>query len=45
VIVVGIFGGVTVFGAVGLFIGPVILGAAKIAFDLFAREWHGPVSA
>jgi predicted PurR-regulated permease PerM len=45
VIVVGIFGGVTVFGAVGLFIGPVILGAAKIAFDLFAREWHGQVTA
>jgi predicted PurR-regulated permease PerM len=45
VIVVGIFGGVTVFGVVGLFIGPVILGAAKIAFDLFAREWHGSATA
>lgn len=41
VIVVGIFGGVAVFGAVGLFIGPVILGTAKIAFDLFSQEWHG----
>ncbi|TYL36203.1 AI-2E family transporter [Natronococcus pandeyae] len=41
VIVVGIFGGVAMFGAVGLFVGPVILGAAKIAFDLFSREWHG----
>ncbi|MDG5818709.1 AI-2E family transporter [Natronococcus sp. A-GB7] len=41
VIVLGIFGGVAMFGAVGLFVGPVILGAAKIAFDLFSREWHG----
>jgi predicted PurR-regulated permease PerM len=41
VIVVGIFGGVAMFGAVGLFVGPVVLGAAKIAFDLFSREWNG----
>lgn len=38
VIVVGIFGGLIVFGAVGLFIGPVVLGGAKLVFDSFARE-------
>ncbi|GAB3036202.1 hypothetical protein GCM10025298_26960 [Natronobiforma cellulositropha] len=38
IVVVGIFGGLVVFGAVGLFIGPVVLGGAKIAVDLFARE-------
>ena len=38
IIVVGIFGGVVLFGAVGLFIGPVVLGGAKIVLDLFARE-------
>ncbi len=30
IVVVGIFGGLVVFGAVGLFIGPVILGGAKV---------------
>ncbi|MDG5760475.1 AI-2E family transporter [Natronococcus sp. A-GB1] len=39
IVVVGIFGGLVVFGAVGLFIGPVVLGGAKITLDLFAREW------
>jgi predicted PurR-regulated permease PerM len=39
IVVVGIFGGLIVFGAVGLFIGPVVLGGAKITLDLFAREW------
>ncbi len=38
IIVVGIFGGIIVFGAVGLFIGPVVLGGAKVTLDLFARE-------
>ncbi|ADD03986.1 UPF0118 family membrane protein [Natrialba magadii ATCC 43099] len=38
IIVVGIFGGLIIFGAVGLFIGPVVLGGAKITLDLFARE-------
>ncbi len=33
VIVVGVFGGLVVFGPVGLLIGPVILGAAKIALE------------
>ncbi|MBZ6493360.1 AI-2E family transporter [Natrinema longum] len=40
-VVVGIFGGLVVFGAVGLFIGPVVLGGAKLAFDCFARVQTG----
>ena len=38
IIVVGIFGGIVLFGAIGLFIGPVILGGAKVVLDIFARE-------
>lgn len=37
-IVVGIFGGLIIFGAIGLFIGPVALGGAKIALELLADE-------
>ncbi len=37
IVVVGIFGGLVVFGAVGLFIGPVVLGGAKLTLDCFAR--------
>jgi len=36
-IVIGIFGGLVVFGAVGLFIGPVVLGGAKLVLDCFTR--------
>lgn len=43
-IVVGIFGGLIVFGAIGLFIGPVVLGGAKIVLDLFAREYAKPIA-
>lgn len=38
IVVIGIFGGLIVFGAVGLFIGPVVLGGAKLTLDCFARE-------
>jgi len=38
IVVVGIFGGLVVFGAVGLFIGPVVLGGAKLTLDVVARE-------
>lgn len=38
VVVVGIFGGIVVFGFVGLFIGPVIIGAAKLTLDIYAEE-------
>ncbi|WP_137288586.1 AI-2E family transporter [Natronorubrum halophilum] len=40
-VIVGIFGGLIVFGAVGLFIGPVVLGSAKLVIDCFAREHAG----
>lgn len=43
-IVVGIFGGLVVFGAIGLFIGPVVLGGAKIVLDLSARENAQPAA-
>lgn len=38
IIVVGIFGGIVLFGAMGLFVGPVVLGGAKVVLDLFAQE-------
>lgn len=38
IIVVGVFGGIVVFGAVGLFVGPVLLGGAKVTLDVLARE-------
>ncbi|WP_323174181.1 AI-2E family transporter [Natrialba sp. PRR66] len=41
IVIVGIFGGLIVFGAVGLFIGPVALGGAKLVLDCFARERTG----
>ncbi|GAB7095033.1 AI-2E family transporter [Halolamina litorea] len=44
-VIVGIFGGLVLFGAVGLFIGPVVLGAAKLALDCFARERSHPEGA
>ncbi|WP_394349504.1 MULTISPECIES: AI-2E family transporter [Haloferax] len=37
-IVVGIFGGIVLFGAIGLFVGPVILGGSKVVLDLFVQE-------
>lgn len=45
IIVIGIFGGLVVFGAVGLFIGPVVLGGAKLVLDCFAREHTGEPTA
>jgi len=44
-IVIGIFGGLAVFGAVGLFIGPVVLGGAKLVLDCFARGHTGESTA
>ncbi|WP_135363894.1 AI-2E family transporter [Halosimplex halophilum] len=41
IVIVGIFGGLVVFGAVGLFVGPVVLGGAKLTLDAFARERTG----
>jgi predicted PurR-regulated permease PerM len=45
IIVIGIFGGLVVFGAVGLFVGPVALGGAKLVFDSFARARTGESTA
>jgi predicted PurR-regulated permease PerM len=45
IVVVGIFGGLVTFGAVGLFIGPVVLGGAKIVLEIFARERVGGTGA
>ncbi|MFC4249369.1 AI-2E family transporter [Natribaculum luteum] len=42
VVVVGIFGGVAFFGVMGLFFGPMILGAFKTTFELYARERDEP---
>ncbi|QRV16975.1 AI-2E family transporter [Haloterrigena salifodinae] len=36
IVIVGIFGGIAVFGFVGLFVGPVVLGCAKVVLDVFA---------
>ena len=41
IVIVGIFGGLVAFGAVGLFVGPVVLGGAKLALDRFANEHAG----
>ncbi|WP_458205760.1 AI-2E family transporter [Haladaptatus sp. NG-SE-30] len=38
-LVVGIFGGVYVFGFMGLFFGPVVLGAFRALLTVFAREY------
>ncbi|AUX10268.1 hypothetical protein AArcSl_2649 [Halalkaliarchaeum desulfuricum] len=37
VIVVGVFGGLVIFGPIGLLIGPVILGGSKIAIETLVR--------
>ncbi|AGB16289.1 putative permease [Halovivax ruber XH-70] len=41
IVIVGIFGGLVAFGAVGLFLGPVVLGATKLVLDSFARVRTG----
>ncbi|ELZ14275.1 hypothetical protein C479_00165 [Halovivax asiaticus JCM 14624] len=41
IVIVGIFGGLVAFGAVGLFLGPVVLGATKLVLDSFARARTG----
>lgn len=43
-IVVGIFGGIVLFGAMGLFVGPVVLGGTKVVLDLFAQERVEPTT-
>lgn len=38
IIVVGVFGGIVTFGAIGLLVGPVILGGSKIFVEVLIRE-------
>lgn len=45
IIVVGVFGGIVAFGAIGLLIGPVILGASKIAVEVLIRERNADLRA
>lgn len=42
VTIVGIFGGIALFGFVGLFIGPIVLGMMKLIIDIFVREYSEP---
>lgn len=44
VIVVGVFGGLVVFGPVGLLIGPVILGGSKISIETLVRARDGDLN-
>lgn len=39
--ILGIFGGLALFGFVGLFVGPIVLGVTKLVVELFAREYAG----
>lgn len=40
-VVLGIFGGIAALGFVGLFVGPVILGAFKVLLELYVRDGIG----
>jgi predicted PurR-regulated permease PerM len=37
--ILGIFGGIALFGFVGLFVGPIILGVTKLIIEIFVREY------
>lgn len=39
VTIIGIFGGIALFGFVGLFIGPIVLGMMKLIVDILVREY------
>ncbi|MEY7850159.1 AI-2E family transporter [Natrarchaeobius sp. A-rgal3] len=43
--IIGIFGGIALFGFVGLFIGPIVLGMMKLIIDIWVREYPEPVPA
>jgi predicted PurR-regulated permease PerM len=36
--ILGLFGGIALFGFVGLFVGPIVLGVTKLVIELFDRE-------
>ncbi|MFW6321414.1 MAG: AI-2E family transporter [Halohasta sp.] len=39
VIVIGVIGGLSAFGVMGLFIGPIIIGALKVSVEVFDEEY------
>ena len=39
IILVGVLGGVFVFGVMGIFFGPIIVGALKAALDVYRKEY------
>jgi len=39
--ILGIFGGIALFGFVGLFVGPIILGVTKLIIEIFVQEYSG----
>ena len=42
--IVGIFGGIALFGFVGLFVGPIILGMTKLVIEILTQESASPVA-
>ena len=40
--IIGIFGGIALFGFVGLFVGPIVLGMMKLIIDIWVREYPEP---
>ena len=40
IIVIGVIGGLSAFGVMGLFIGPIIVGALKAAVEVFDEQYH-----
>ncbi|WP_225335101.1 AI-2E family transporter [Halomicrobium urmianum] len=45
VIIIGILGGLTVMGFIGIFVGPIIIGALKATLDVYREEYEDPVLA
>ena len=43
--IIGIFGGIALFGFVGLFIGPIILGMTKLIIDILVTAYPHPAAA
>ncbi len=45
VIIIGILGGLTVMGFIGIFVGPIIIGALKATLDVYREEYEEPLPA
>jgi predicted PurR-regulated permease PerM len=43
--IIGIFGGIALFGFVGLFVGPIVLGVTKLIIEVFVREYPASTGA